>query len=212
MSEAKQANAGGKGGWLFFLIGFVVLLALGWYVFPMILYSKKVQPVSFSHKLHIEGTGMECTECHAFRADGTFMGVPNMTSESDGACLVCHDDPESTQGEDPREKEFLAEYVATGKERIDWLIYSKQPPCVFFPHSVHVIMKEIECSRCHGEMAERDEPPVYQQNYITGYSRDIWGRRISGHKKYPWDAMKMGDCGDCHEEQGGSNACFVCHK
>jgi hypothetical protein len=24
--------------------------------------------------------------------------------------------------------------------------------------------------------------------------------------------MKMSDCGDCHEERGTSNACFVCHK
>ncbi len=212
MSEANQANSKITGGVIFFLAGFVIMLALGWFVFPMLLYSQKAQPVSFSHRLHIENAGLDCQNCHGFREDGTFKGVPNMMSDSDGACLNCHDDPASPQGEDPREKAFLEDLVAQGVEKIDWLVYSRQPPCVFFPHAAHMLKAEIECRHCHGAKEDEDAPPVYEKNRITGYSRDIWGRNISGLTSNPWDSMKMSDCGDCHDERGASNACFVCHK
>jgi len=65
---------------------------------------------------------------------------------------------------------------------------------------------------CHGEIAQGDRPPIYQENRITKYSRNIWGRNLSGLSKNSWDAMKMSDCGDCHDEQSASTACFVCHK
>lgn len=212
MSGTKGVGQKGKGGLLSFLAGFIVMLFVGWVIFPAILYSSKSQPVSFSHKKHLEGAGMECEQCHAYREDGTFMGTANMTGDLDGACLNCHDDPETMQGADPREELFLKEFVAKGVEHIEWLVYSKQPPCVFFPHVVHTQRAGLECQRCHGPMEEQDEPPVFKVNRITGYSIDIWGRNLSGIKSNPWDSMKMDDCGDCHDQRGVSNACQVCHK
>lgn len=209
MNEATQKS---KGGVLFFLLGFVAMLIFGWAIFPMLLYSSEPQPVLFSHAKHIKAEDMECEQCHAFRDDGTFMGTANMTGDMEGACLNCHDNPDQPLGGDPREVEFLKNYVAKGVERIEWKVYSKQPPCVFFPHSVHVTKAEISCERCHGPVAEQDNPPIYQENRLTGYSRDIWGRSLSGLNDNPWDSMKMSDCGDCHAERGTSNACFVCHK
>ena len=41
----------------------------------------------------------------------------------------------------------------------------------------------------------------YQENRITGYSRDIWGENIGGFKKNTWDRMKMNDCSDCHQKE-----------
>lgn len=211
MSKDIQTNDG-KGGWVFFLAGFVGMLVIGWFIFPMLLYSSETQPVNFSHKAHVESAGLECEGCHGFREDGTFWGIPNMaTGNPEGQCLVCHDDPESPQGEDPREMEFLKAYVEPGKERIDWKIYAKQPPCVYFPHSVHVVKAEMECAACHGPAGELDEPRVYQENRLTGYSRDIWGKNIGGFSS-GWERMKMDDCAACHTERGTSNACFVCHK
>ncbi len=212
MSEAIQIKSS-KGGWVFFLAGFLGMLALGWFVFPLVLYSKQAQPVDFSHKVHVQSAGLECESCHGFREDGTFWGVPNLTTGNpEGQCLVCHDDPDSPQGEDPREESFLKEFVAQEKGAIDWKIYAKQQPCVYFPHSVHVKRAELECAVCHGPVAESDSPRIYEQNRLTGLSRDIWGRNISGLTSNSWDSMKMGDCAACHTEKGASNACFVCHK
>ena len=94
-----------------------------------------------------------------------------MTDESPQPETAAVEAPEAPQGEDPREKAFLDEFVAPGVAKIDWLVYSKQPPCVFFPHSAHVIRAEIECARCHGAKETEDAPPSYQENRITGYSR-----------------------------------------
>ncbi len=198
-----------KGGWFFFLAGFVGALILGWTIFPMLLYSSQPQPMNFNHVLHMEGAGIdECTYCHAFRSDGTFVGIPNLAS-----CTECHEDPDFPLGESEAEIAFLKDYVAEGKE-IPWLSYSRQPDCVYFSHTAHVEMGELECRTCHGDHGETTELPPYQENRITGYPIGIWGKNISGLKTDTWDSMKMNDCAECHTEKGHeeNNACFVCHK
>ena len=55
---------------------------------------------------------------------------------------------------------------------------------------------------------------MYQENRISGYSRDIWGYSIS---RVSFDApehppMKMDDCMRCHEEKKVIAACRACHK
>ena len=207
-----------RGGWLFFLAGLIGALIIGWVIFPMVLYSKQEQPVNFNHALHlnpdigIEGETQQeqCRFCHRFREDGTFSGIPK-----NNTCTMCHDDPEFPITKSPDEKKYLTEYVAEDKE-VPWLIYSRQPDCVYFSHIAHVEMGEIGCETCHGDFAENKTLPVYEENRLTGYSRNIWGKRISGlyWDKKPWDRMKMDDCAECHTEHGQeqNNACFVCHK
>lgn len=219
-ASSEKEKASRRGGWVFFLVGFLGALFVGWGVFPMLLYSKQPQPMNFNHALHmdpdkvdgIEGkTPVEkCQFCHAFREDGTFVGIPSLS-----ACTQCHDNPDSPLGKSPDEKQFLSEFVAQEKE-IPWFVYSRQPDCVYFSHIAHVKMAEIACETCHGDHGQTDKIPVYEQNRISGYSRNIWGRRISGFywDKKPMDRMKMDDCADCHTKMGHeeNNACFVCHK
>jgi hypothetical protein len=202
-------------GWIFFLAGLIPALIVGWILFPMALYSKQPQPVNFSHLAHmnpdvIEGdTQLEqCLYCHGFRDDGTFTGIPGLEK-----CMECHDDPESPLGEDPEEAKFLAQYVAEEQE-IPWLSYYNQPDCVYFSHIAHVKMGNQDCGICHGDHGRSHELPVYEENRLTGYSRNIWGRNIAGYKVNTWDRMKMDDCAACHTEKGHpeNNACFVCHK
>lgn len=205
-------------GWIFFLSSFIPSLIVGWFVFPMVLYSEQPQPINFSHVIHmdpekvdsIEGeTELEkCQYCHAFYDDGTFAGIPRLEM-----CMECHDDPDSPLGESPEEEKFMAAYVADEKE-IPWLIYSKQPDNVYFSHVAHVNMAKKDCQTCHGDHSESDKLPVYKENRLTGYSISIYGKRISGYKKNTWDRMKMDDCAECHTKEGKeeNNACFVCHK
>jgi hypothetical protein len=113
-----------------FAVGFVSHLFVGWVIFPQLLYGKKQQPIDFNHKLHVEEMG-ECEGCHYFREDGTFAGIPKLAS-----CLECH---EEQVGEHPEEAKLIKEYVEPGKE-IPWLVYSRQPQCVFFSHAAHVVL------------------------------------------------------------------------
>lgn len=208
--DVRQAKKASRDGWIFFVVGLIVALIIGWVVYPALLYSERSQPLHFSHASHgpESSAGLECEECHFFYEDGSFSGIPGVKK-----CMECHEDPESPLSEDPKEKKLLTEYVKPLQE-IPWLVYARQPDCVYFPHIAHVKMAHIECKVCHGDFAIRKAPPVYKVNRISRYSIDIWGRNISGYKKNPWGRMKMDDCADCHRARGkeSHNACFVCHK
>lgn len=203
-------------GLVYFLAGLIPSLVIGWFLFPMALYSEQPQPIQFSHAVHsnpdigISGdTEVErCLYCHGFRPDGTFAGIPKLET-----CMECHDDPESPLGEDPEEARFLKEFVAPQKE-VPWLAYYRQPDCVYFTHIAHVKLANLDCRTCHGDHGLSERLPVYQQNRLTGYSRNIWGMNIAGYKTNSWDRMKMDDCAECHTKTGHpeNNACFVCHK
>jgi hypothetical protein len=177
---------------LFFLFGLAASLVVGWGVFPKLLYSQKKQPFNFNHALHVEMVDAGCESCHFFREDGSYSGVPKLEQ-----CTGCH---EELQGESDDEKTFVAEYVSKGVE-VPWLVYSRQPDCVFFSHGAHVKMAKMECSTCHGPIGESEQSRVYEENRITGYSRDIWGKNIARLKKNSWDRMKMDDCAECHADQ-----------
>lgn len=217
-TPGNSSEKSSKGGWVFFTAGLVFALILGWVIYPMVLYSKQQQPINFNHALHLnpekvdgiegETEREKCLSCHEFREDGTFVGIPRLEK-----CMECHDDPDSPLGETRQEEEFLTNYVADEKE-VGWYSYYRQPDCVFFSHIAHVEMAELDCGTCHGDHGNTEVLPPYRANRLTGYSINIWGKRISGYKKNTWDRMKMDDCAECHTKRGheDNNACFVCHK
>jgi len=209
-NSSKEGDGAGGAITLFFIFGLVASLVVGWVVFPKLLYSQKTQPVDFNHALHMELVDDECQSCHFFREDGTYSGAPKLAQ-----CVDCHED---VNGEDPEEEKFVTQYVALDRE-VPWLVYSRQPDCVFFSHAAHVIKGKMDCVTCHGHIGESTSLKVYEENRITGYSRDIWGKNIAGLKRNSWDRMKMDDCAACHKEnnvnqgsvQTHRGGCFVCH-
>jgi hypothetical protein len=212
-TDPERIESGqGAGGpiTLFFILGLVASLVLGWVIFPQLLYSQKEQPVQFNHVLHNELVEDGCESCHFFREDGTYSGVPKLAQ-----CIDCH---EEVNGESAEEEKFVTEYVQKGRE-VPWLVYSRQPDCVFFSHVAHVKMGQMDCVTCHGHIGESESLKPYEENRISGYSRDIWGKNIAGIKFNSWDRMKMDDCSECHVRNNvnqGSvqtlrGGCFVCH-
>jgi menaquinone reductase, multiheme cytochrome c subunit len=212
--ESKQPDsAAGPAGplILLFIVGLAVSMAVGWGLFPELLYSQKRQPLDFNHKLHVAKVKHGCESCHYFRADGSFSGIPGIKD-----CVKCH---KEEQGQSKDEAVFVTQYVRKHRE-VPWLSYSRQPDCVFFSHAAHVKMAHMKCEACHGHIGESKSTRIYEQNRISGYSRDIWGQQISGIGKDTWDRMKMDDCAVCHARMIGqrtsaqtqNEACFVCHK
>jgi len=211
-SSALQPESGAAASiTLFFFIGLAASLVLGWVVFPQLLYSQKEQPIKFNHAMHNELVDNGCESCHFFREDGSYSGVPKLAQ-----CIDCH---EEVQGESAEEEKFVTQYVQQERE-VPWLVYSRQPPCVFFSHAAHVKMGQMDCVTCHGPVGESETLKTYEANRITGISRDIWGSNIAGFKKNSWDRMKMDDCSECHlrenvnqnSVQTHKDGCFVCHK
>lgn len=204
---AKDINDDDKGlglGVIFFILAFAVCFLSATLLFPKLLYSKKEQPFNFDHSLHVYETG-DCQYCHFLREDGSFSGIPELAT-----CLDCHS--EEPMGFTEDEALFAQEYVAKDKE-IPWYVYSRQPDSVFFSHAAHTKSADMNCVTCHGHIGESTSSRPYEENRITGYSRDIWGQNIFGIKKHSWDRMKMDDCAECHKmETGHQGYCFQCHK
>ncbi len=194
MSNAYHRS--GKHGWLMFLAGFAMSLFVGWVVFPQALYSSKSQPFAFSHAVHGEDgpAGLSCEECHSFREDGSFSGVPTLAG-----CLDCHSDMQGTSPEEDAFHDAAVRMKAAGGEA-QWFVEAKQPPCVYFSHAAHVYSAELACEECHRDVEKETSLPAGRQDRISGYS------------KFVAENMTMNDCADCHTRSGADNACFVCHK
>lgn len=188
--------------WLFF-IGLACGSLVGWQLLPEILYCRQEQPMSFDHAVHADEADLACEDCHVFRADGSFAGIPQLA-----VCVDCHEEP---LGESEAERRLVADFIEQDRE-IPWLVYARQPQNVYFSHAAHVHLGEIECRRCHGDRGRADAAPPLEINRISTYSRNIWGPRISGGGPQLWDSMKMSDCSACHAERGVQDHCLMCHK
>jgi hypothetical protein len=185
--------------------GLALALAVGWLGLPRLLYARSEQPLRFSHKTHAsEKTGFACADCHGFEPDGRFAGIPRLES-----CAACHSEPQGTSDD---EKRLVEEFVKPSRE-IPWRVYARQPENVHFPHAPHVKRAAIACERCHGPHGTTDALRPYEENRVSGYSRDVWGPSLSRLGRAPWQGMKMSDCESCHAQHGREHtACLDCHK
>jgi hypothetical protein len=171
--------------------GALVALAAGWAAFPRVIYKRQPQPVAFSHKIHAEKAGMKCEDCHELRPDGTFAGIPLLEK-----CAGCH---AAAMGTTVAEKQFIDGYV-TPRREVQWAVYARQPENVYFSHAAHVKLAHLACASCHRDHGQSDALRPYEEDRISGYSRDIWR------------SMKMDDCAACHRQHGIENSCLDCHK
>ncbi|HEY6555302.1 MAG TPA: menaquinone reductase multiheme cytochrome c subunit QrcA [Vicinamibacteria bacterium] len=173
-----------------FLVGLTGALAFGWLGLPHLRFVAADQPLQFSHRVHTsEATGLACADCHSFRANGEFAGIPPLAT-----CSGCHADPIGTS---PDEKRLVEEFVKTGRE-IPWHVYSRQPDNVRFPHAPHVTEARIPCESCHGAHGTSESLFRFETNRVSGYARGL---------------ATMGACEGCHRERGrGATACIGCHR
>ena len=181
------------GALISFCTGCVIALGMGWVVFPRAMYTTANQPFAFSHSAHTgDKGGMKCEDCHSLGVDGKFSGIPKLEQ-----CAGCHAQPVKGSA---AEKEFIANYVATGHE-IPWQVSSRQPENVYFSHASHLKLAKLECTKCHGNHGKSATLEPFQRNRVSGYSKAIADRH-----------MEMGDCEKCHRENGLKNSCLDCHK
>jgi menaquinone reductase, multiheme cytochrome c subunit len=202
----KDKQAMRHTGAILFALGFSTALAAGWAGFPRLLYRTEAQPLQFSHKTHAgEKAGLACDDCHSITEAGHFTGIPKLEK-----CSTCHAEP---LGKTLDEKKLVEQYVKPVRE-IDWLVYSRQPQNVRFPHAIHLKRAKLDCVKCHGEHGKTETLRVYEQNRISGYSRDIWGQSISrmSFRQSERPSMKMDDCLHCHDDRGVITSCRSCHK
>lgn len=141
---------------------------------------RSVQPIEYSHKVHI-GNGMTCTDCHISVESKAAASIPNTD-----VCQTCHsgDEPLSKSPEEVK----LLRYIKDGGE-IPWKQIYEVPDHVYFSHRRHVVDGELDCSTCHGNVAELTAPVSYQVVPVT-----------------------MERCLDCHRQRKVTNDCLACHR
>ncbi len=184
-----------------FPAGAAIMLGAGWAGFPRAIYKSRPQPVDFSHKVHADKAGTEMRGLPRVSHDGTFAGIPTLDK-----CAGCH---AAAMGTTAAEKNFIEQYVTPAREP-QWAAYARQPENVFFTHIAHVKRAKLACETCHGDHGASDHLLPYQQDRISGYSRNIW--QTAERVKTTRAAMTMSACVECHRQQGLEHSCLDCHK
>jgi hypothetical protein len=130
------------------LVGPAVLAGVWYYCTPK--YSRvgyqPIQPVGFSHNIHVNQLGLDCRYCHSSVEKSWFSNIPAAST-----CMNCHN---QVLKDDPK-LALVRESASTGKP-IPWVQIHKTPDYVYFNHSVHVT-RGISCVECHGQINEMDE-------------------------------------------------------
>lgn len=142
------------------------------------------QPIAFPHTKHVDELGLDCIFCHRNVNKGAAATVP-----SAGLCLTCH----QVIGDDLPEVEKLREMVADDRP-IDWVRVHRVPDHVHFVHEAHIrffserdgIPESAVCATCHGDVAQMEKV----------------------EQVLP---LKMGDCVECHRDNGAPTDCSTCH-
>ena len=118
-----------------------------------------VQPIEYSHYIHFNDVGLDCTDCH--------IGVEDYINATIPTIEICADCHEEMKGESKAE-EGVVEAVSNGDE-IPWQRIYVLPDHVFFSHRRHVNSGKISCKLCHGDVGNLHSPP---KNQIIPISMD----------------------------------------
>jgi mono/diheme cytochrome c family protein len=154
------------------------------------------QPIFYSHKVHAGVNQINCQYCHAGVNDSRQAMIP-----STNVCMNCHKQISEYTGEDlfdhegnkvdgtaqiqelykyagwdPEKKEYRrnekGEILATP---IKWTKVHNLADFVYFNHSQHVNVGNVQCQTCHGPIQEMDEVKQFE-------------------------SLSMGWCVNCHRE------------
>jgi hypothetical protein len=165
------------------------------------------EPVGFSHKLHVDSAGLECTVCHKqtptkveldtkscsechdpipawkmeSKAKRLKIAFPHAAHAKAGACLDCHE-------------AVLSDDAAGGKPMATF------EDCSSCHRRKKVQVPEASCERCHGSDARKIVPEDHHgASWIERHGAEAEDRVFEKHGT---------DCKACH----GQETCASCHR
>lgn len=148
------------------------------------------EPIAFDHSVHAQTAGIECTFCHRTATIGATAGYPDVQQ-----CMFCHQAVSQSSLGAPgvglntsqAQQEIAKVREAWQKgQPINWERIHRMPDHVRFVHEAH-IAAGLQCATCHGDVSKMGQ--VVQVR-----------------------ALNMGDCLNCHRQQGAPTECNICHK
>jgi hypothetical protein len=119
-----------------------------------------VQPVPYSHALHVGQLGLDCRYCHNTVEKADFAAIPPTET-----CMNCHrsiwnKDVPGHEKLGPIRESFLTGMPVTAKNgEVGWKQVTTVPDYVYFNHAAHV-NSGVSCMECHGQINQMET--VYQ--------------------------------------------------
>lgn len=165
-------------------VAIVILLAIGSHFVIHRFGPLPVQPVQFSHTIHVNNLNLECLFCHKYAEQSQKATLPETQ-----ICRDCHEGASIERPEAQKLEKMLEE-----QNEINWDRVYKVKDHVYFTHRVHTMVAKLKCQECHG--------PI---EYMTVAIRSSGGSSDRGF-------VEMGWCITCHKRKGAPRDCNVCHK
>lgn len=129
--------------------GGVIAIAVIWYYFSPSFTDvgyQPVQPVPYSHELHVGQLGLDCRYCHSYVEESPHSNVPSTQT-----CMNCHTQVRTESLKLLPVRESWATDIP-----IEWLKVHHLPDYASFDHSVHVNVG-VGCETCHGRVDQMPE-------------------------------------------------------
>lgn len=131
------------------------------------------QPIFYSHKVHAGVNQINCLYCHGNAWESKTAAIP-----STNVCMNCHKTIQKYKGEQlvdlngmkvdgTAEIQKLYKYANFDPQKpndwtpemakpIPWIKIHNLPDHVYFNHSQHVRVGDVQCQTCHGEITNMD--------------------------------------------------------
>ncbi|MCJ7753163.1 MAG: cytochrome c3 family protein [Thermoanaerobaculales bacterium] len=123
------------------LIYATVVVAFGFSPVATDVGYQPVQPVPYSHALHVGQLGMDCRYCHTGVENTAAATIPPTQT-----CMNCH---KMVRASSEKLIPILESY-STGMP-VEWIRVHDLPDYVYFNHSAHV-RRGVGCISCHGRI------------------------------------------------------------
>ncbi len=215
------------------LAGLVVVVPL--YVFLVGTYAASpqatavgyapVQPVPYSHAMHVGQLGIDCRYCHT-----TVESAPHAAIPPTQTCINCHSQQNGvrvktpTNTPNPNLQLVEARYYGTENEPaglpIPWVRVHDLPGFVYFNHSAHV-NKGVGCAECHGrvdEMAAVEQVAPLNMGWCLDCHRDPYPRLRPLEEitnlawTYQGDRAQLGRELAKKYDVKPRTSCYTCHR
>lgn len=170
------------------------------------------QPIKFSHKVHAQANRIDCNYCHYNAQHGKSAGIP-----SAGLCMNCHLVVRNGSHSGQFEIAKVVDAYENNKD-IAWVRIHNLPDHVYFNHSQHVNVGQLDCAECHGVVEEMDI--LKQENDLSmGWCLDCHKKtnvNFMGNDYYQsfekiHEDLKAGVRDSIQAVDVGANDCMNCH-
>ena len=163
------------------------------------------QPIPFSHKLHAGQYEIDCNYCHTGVNKGKSAVIPSVN-----ICLNCHN---AIKTQSPNMQKLYQ--AVEENEPIQWVRVHNLPDLAYFNHAQHVKVGGIECTKCHGNVAEMEVIEqhstltmgwcinCHRETVVKAEGNAYYDKLLAMHNQSSKDPMKVAnigglECSKCH--------------